>query len=321
MPNVSVIMPAYNVEPYLAHAAVSVLQQSYTDLELIIVDDGSTDRTGDVAEQLRLSDPERVRVIAQPNRGLPAARNAALAMSQGRFLALLDSDDVWEPHFLERQMAVLAAHPEVDLVTGNARFLGGRKHGATIYPCPDPRPPITLATIISDEEAVFVMTVFRRRVFETIGGFDESPGMSEDFDYWLRAALAGFRFARNPEPLAWYRRRDDSISADAIRVLSRALCVCAKMRPICAQRPERPLLERQIAYYETELEAAKARQALTAGDMGTAAAALEALHLRRPSIRTAVARLLARRAAPLLAAVYQLKVRARRMCFALRAST
>jgi glycosyltransferase involved in cell wall biosynthesis len=321
MPTVSVIMPAYNVEPYLADAAVSVLRQSYTDFELIIVDDGSTDRTGDVAEQVRVSDPERVRVITQANLGLPAARNAALNLSQGQFLALLDSDDVWEPPFLERQMAVLVAHPEVDLVTGNARFLGGPKHGATVTPCPDSRPPITLATIISDEEAVFVMTVFRRRVYETIGGFDESVKCNEDFDYWLRASLAGFRFARNAEPLAWYRRRDDSLSADAIRMLSGAVRICKRARALCAERPERDLLEQQIAYYETELDAATVRHALGTGDMPAAAAALTALHVRRPSLRTAVARLLARRAAPVLAALYQLKVRARRLRFPARAST
>ena len=79
MPNVSVIMPAYNVAPYLAQAAVSVLQQSYGDLELIIVNDGSTDRTGDVAEQVRLSDPQRVRVIEQKNTA--SSLPASLAMS------------------------------------------------------------------------------------------------------------------------------------------------------------------------------------------------------------------------------------------------
>jgi len=316
VPAVSVITPAYNIERYLADAASSVLRQTFTDLELIIVDDGSTDRSGVVAEQIRLTDPHRVRVITQRNTGLPAARNAALAASRGAFLALLDGDDLWEPRFLERQIAVLHANPELDLVTGNGRFLGGPNHGALVHPCPDPRTPITLATLIGDEQAVFIMTVFRRRVFETIGGFDETPGLSEDFDYWLRAVLAGFRFARNPEPLAWYRRRDDSISADAPRTLRRALRVCAKIRPVCADRPERDLLERQIAYYEAELDAALARQALAAGDMPAAAAALASLHARRPSLRTALATLLARHGAPVLAGLYRINVRARERRFA-----
>jgi glycosyltransferase involved in cell wall biosynthesis len=250
-------------------------------------------------------------VITQPNRGLPAARNAALAVSRGRFLALLDSDDVWESRFLERPIALLSANPDVDLVTSNGRFLGGAQHGELVNPIPDLRPPITLATLISDERAVFIMTVFRRRVFETIGGFDESPGLSEDFDYWLRAAVAGFRFARNHEALGWYRRRDDSISADALRSASRALRVCEKFRPICASRPERDVLERQIVRYQAELDAALARHALSVGDMPAVAAALASMHSRRPSLRIGVAMLLARHAAPVLAALYWLKVRTR----------
>jgi glycosyltransferase involved in cell wall biosynthesis len=318
LPLVSVIMPAFNAEPYLEDAARSVLGQTYSQLELIIVNDGSTDGTGAVAEHIRRRDPRRVRIIDAPHIGLPAARNAALDASRGEFLALLDSDDIWEPKFLERQMAVLIADPAVDLVTGNGRFLGSRRHGAPVRPWPDPRPPIMLASIIADEEAVFVMTVIRRRVFETIGGFDESLTTNEDFEYWLRAALAGFRFARNAEPLAWYRRRDDSLSANAVRMLSGVLHVCARVRPLLADKPERELLERKIDYYEAELCAAKAREALAVGDMSKAAAALDALQACRPSLRTALALVLAQRGAPMLAALYHLKHWARELRAVLR---
>jgi glycosyltransferase involved in cell wall biosynthesis len=311
-PLVSVLMPAYNVEPYLADAAISVLRQTYADLELIIVDDGSTDRTGQIAEEIRLSDPQRVRVIARRNGGQSAARNSALAISRGEFLALLDGDDIWDPEFLAQQMAVFDTHPQIDLVTGNGRFLGSTRHGWPVRPFPDRRPRITLATIISDEQAVFVMTVFRRRVLDTIGGFDESLRTNEDFEYWFRAAMAGFRFARNSEPLAWYRRRHDSLSAEGPRMLAGALRVCAKMRPLLAERPERDLLDRQIAHYETELLVARTRHALAGGDMTAAATALAALQARRPSLRHAMAALLARRASGLLAALYQLRLRARR---------
>lgn len=302
-------MPAYNVAAYLDAAARSALDQTYPQLELLIVDDGSTDGTPQVAETVRQRDPDRVRIIRQENRGLAGARNTALRAARGAFFALLDSDDLWDPGFLEHQMQTFRRHPEVDLVTGNGRYLGGRRHGAAVRPYPDPRPPVSLATIITDEEAVFVMTVFRRRVFETVGGFDESLRTNEDFDFWLRAALAGFRFVRNPEPFAWYRRRDDSLSADAPRMLSGALVVCAKARGLIGDRPERALLERQIAYYEAELDAAVARQALETGDGRRAAEALASLHTRRPSMRTAVAALMARRAAPVLTRLYRLKRR------------
>jgi glycosyltransferase involved in cell wall biosynthesis len=307
MHTVSILMAAYNVEQYLADAAWSALHQSYTDLELIIADDGSTDRTAAVAEQIRRQDPDRVRVVTTTNGGPSVARNAGIAVARGDIFAVLDSDDIWERDFLAEQMAILAAHPEIDLVTGNGRYLGGPRHGQTVRPWPDTRPPITLERIIADEEAVFIMTVFRRRVFETIGGFDETLRGNEDFDYWLRAAVAGFRFARNAEPLAWYRRRDDSLSADAVRMLRGALRVCEKVRLLCADRPERDALDRQMAYYATELEAALARAALASGDAAAAAAALTALQQRRPSLRTGVAALLARHASPVLTALYQLK--------------
>ena len=306
MPTVSVIMPAYNVAPYIGDAARSVLQQTYDDLELVVADDGSTDETLEVVERLRARDP-RIRTVSIPNSGPSAARNAAMRLARGEFFALLDSDDIWEKEFLARQMAIFDANPRVDLVSGNSRYLGSQWHGRSVGPWPDPRPPITLETIISDERAVFIMTVFRRRVLEAVGGFNESLKGNEDFDFWLRAALAGFVFARNDEPLAWYRRRDDSLSSNGIGMLRGAIELCRQWLPAFDGRPERRLMERQIEYYEAELDAALARNALAVGDSAEAARALEALNSRRPSMRTAVAAVLARRAGPFLSAMYHLK--------------
>ncbi|MGE5815669.1 MAG: glycosyltransferase [Acidobacteriota bacterium] len=303
-------MPAYNVAPFLEDAARSALAQTYPNLELLVIDDGSVDGTAAIADRIQRGDPARVRVIRRANGGLAAARNTGLNAARGQFFALLDSDDIWEPGFLEHQMATFEFKPSIDLVTANGRYLGGVRHGMLVRPCPDPRPPLTLAAIIADEEAVFVMTVFRRRVFEAIGGFDEALRTNEDFDYWLRAAVAGFQFARNPQPLAWYRRRDGSLSSDAPRMLRGALRVCVKSRALIGDRPERALLERQIAYYEAELDAAIVREALASGDGPGAAQALASLNSRRPSIRTALAAVVARRAGPLLSAAYRLKRRA-----------
>jgi hypothetical protein len=148
---------------------------------------------------------------------------------------------------------------------------------------------------------------------ESIGRFDESPGISEDFHYWLRAALAGFRFARNDQPLAWYRRRNASVSADGVSALRRALLACHRIRPAFGSRPELRMLDERVAYFEAELDAALARQALSSGDMPAVADALSALYRRRPSIRTAVAAWLARHAAPVLAVLYHLRLRTRHL--------
>jgi hypothetical protein len=134
-------------------------------------------------------------------------------------------------------MAILAERPDVDVVTGNAWYLGSRLDGQLARPCPDPRPAPDLAHIIADETAIFIMTVFRRRVVDAIGGFDESFRTNEDYDYWLRAAAAGFRFARNDRPLGRYRRRDDSLSASEVRMLQGILHVYRKIRALVAGRP------------------------------------------------------------------------------------
>ncbi|MBI2221870.1 MAG: glycosyltransferase family 2 protein [Acidobacteria bacterium] len=310
MPAVSVITPAYNVAQYLLDAAESALRQTFADLELIIVNDGSTDTTGEIAETIRRRDPARVRVVTQPNAGLSGARNSAMQAATGEYFALLDSDDTWEPEFLASQMAIFEASPEVDLVTGNALFLGSRLEGRPVRPCPDMRPAITLERIIADEEAVFVMTVFRRRVYHAIGGFDTTLRTNEDYDYWLRAAAAGFRFARNPLPLARYRRRDDSLSASEVRMIAGILKVYDKARTSCVPgTPARRVLEAQIARFEAELELAHARHALASGDHAAAARALAALRSLQPTFKHRAAAFLARYAAPLLAAAYQFKQR------------
>jgi len=294
MPAVSVIMPAYNVAPYIGDALSSVLGQTFTDFEVVVTDDGSTDQTAAIVGPFAARD-ERVRLLRKKNGGLSSARNHALRHAAGQFFALLDSDDVWDPGFLEAQVAILRARPEVGVVTGNARYLGGPRDGAPARPWPDPRPEPSLATILADEQAVFIMSVFRREVFISVGDFDESMRTNEDYDYWLRAAVAGFRFARQDRPLGQYRVRGDSLSASEERMLRGILRVYAKLAPALADKPhERAILERQVARFEGELLAAQAKQAIETGRFTDAAAFLDALHRRRPDLSITIARLMAR---------------------------
>ena len=300
-------MPAYNVAAYLAAAVESVAAQTWTDWEVIIVDDGSTDETGKVAERLAGSDT-RVRVQHQRNGGISAARNRALLEARGEFIAILDSDDLWAPEYLSAQLRVFDEHPHVDVVTGNGWFLGGRHDGEIARPYPDIRPQPTLATILGDETSIFIMSVFRRRVYERIGGFDEALRTNEDYDYWLRAALAGFQFHRNDTPLCYYRRRDDSISAVDVRMLAGILRVYAKLRPQLVDLPaELKILDRQTARFQRECLAAQARIALTSGDTTTAADHLAALYALGGGGAARVASFMARRAPWLLTRAYQLR--------------
>lgn len=304
MPAVSVIMPAYNVAPYIGDAIESVLAQTCTDFELIVVNDGSTDATGAIAGGY--ASDGRVRVVHQANGGISAARNHGLRLARGEVFAILDSDDVWEPGYLSAQMRILEERPEVDIVTGNAWFLGSSLHGQLARPYPDPRPQPSLAGILADETAIFIMSVFRRRVFERIGPFDETLRTNEDYDYWLRAACAGFVFHRNDQPLGFYRRRDDSLSASELRMLPGILEVFRKLRPHLAGRDtEVAILDAQVARFETEHVAAEARVAIETGDFATASQLLAALHRRRGGPALRIVALMARWTPAVLSTLYR----------------
>jgi glycosyltransferase involved in cell wall biosynthesis len=300
-------MPAYNVAPYIGEAIESVLSQTYADFELLVVDDGATDGTDIIAERYAARDA-RVRLIRQANAGISAARNHGLRVATGPVIAILDSDDAWDPAYLEQQMAILDGHPHVDIVTGNAWFLGSSLHGRPARPWPDRRPAPTLADILADETAVFIMSIFRRRVYEAVGPFDETLRTNEDYDYWLRAACAGFRFYRNDKPLGYYRRRDNSLSADELRMLPGILQVLRKLRPQLLNRPaELAMLDAQMARFETEHVAAQARGAIASGDFAAARRHLSTLHGRRGGAILRVAKVMARWTPALLSTVYNVR--------------
>lgn len=307
MPAVSVIMPAYNVAPYIGAALESVLAQTFRDFEVLVVDDGATDESAAIAAAFVARDP-RVRLLQKVNGGLSSARNHALRHSAGALLALLDSDDLWDPEYLEAQVAILRDRQEIAVVTGNGRFLEGRHDGEPARPFPDLRPEPDLTTMLGDETSVFIMSIFRREVYEAVGDFDESMRSNEDYDYWLRAALAGFRFARNDRPLGRYRQRDDSLSASEERMLKGILRVYDKHAPALASRPrERAVLEQQVDRFQIQLLAAQARSAIVAGRFGDAADALDALHARRPGVGVGLARVMAHWTPALLSRAYTLR--------------
>jgi glycosyltransferase involved in cell wall biosynthesis len=213
-PLVSVLIPAYDVEEFVAAAIESALAQTYPHVEVVVVNDGSTDGTADAIAPFR----ERIVYVDQPNRGLAGARNAAIAAASGSVLALLDADDLWLPDRLEHCVTLLEQRPELGLVTSDAflieegvkterRCYGDRR----IYPFPGPGED--QLDIISKRNFLFVSVVFRRNLVDEFGGFDESMARAEDYELWTRLLLAGARVGYVPDPLGYYRRRPGSLSA------------------------------------------------------------------------------------------------------------
>lgn len=234
-PLVSVVMPAYNAGPYLEAAIRSVLEQDYPAVELIVVDDGSSDGTPEFAAGFG----ERVRVLRQRNAGPAAARNRGMAAARGELVAFLDADDVWLPGKLRAQVDHLRSHPEVGIVYGAfLRWSAGPDGSFGPPPVPpgaDPGVPLVreqsgwIYTGLLFDNIVHVITaMLRKPVVDRLGGFDESLRTGEDYDFWLRASRQ-FQAAKLNRTLAWYRLHATSttrvprVENNEYRVLSKML--------------------------------------------------------------------------------------------------
>ncbi len=212
-PPASVVIPAYNAEPYIGEAIESALGQTYEPVEVIVVDDGSQDRTAEVAGAYR-----EVTLIRQENAGPSAARNRGFAATGGEFIAFHDSDDAMTPDKLEVQVGHLLESPSVgcvlaeqELVMEPGAELPFWAEGSKVETLMPPRPPE-----YADEPLVHPMTmVVRREVFEAVGGFDESLAPAEDFDWMLRASEEGVEIGRLSEVLLRRRIHPASLTQDA----------------------------------------------------------------------------------------------------------
>jgi glycosyltransferase involved in cell wall biosynthesis len=291
-PTVTIITPAYNASEFLSQTVASALAQTCRDFELLIVDDGSTDGTRGIAMAWQRTDP-RIRVLTRPHGGPSAARNTAIAHARGSYFALLDSDDLWHPTFLDSQMSILKGRSTIDVVTGNAYNLGGVRDGQPVNPAGKSCRELSLQEILERENSVFIMSVFRRAVVERITGFDERLPLNEDYDFWIRAAHAGFVFVHNPLPLGHYRRRPDSISANEIQMVTGIIRVFRNARELCANRPrELAVIRKQLARFEEERLLASAKANLVGRNFAAAANDFNSLlDVRRDFVTAAIARM------------------------------
>ncbi|WP_288944507.1 glycosyltransferase [uncultured Marinobacter sp.] len=213
MTMVSVVTPTFNRGRFLPEAVASVLAQTHTDLELIIVDDGSVDDTRKVLEPY-LAD-RRVRYFYQENRGQSHARNLALEHAEGDVIAFLDSDDLWAPDKLEKQLAVLRVKPEVDIVHGDEAMIDEQGAVVSFENMRRYSGRIT-RRLLADNSVSITTALVRRRCFDEMGGFDTSVGVADDYELWLRFS-ARYCFHYEPGIVASYRVMADQISSDKRR--------------------------------------------------------------------------------------------------------
>lgn len=216
-PIVSVIVPAYNAERFLGDAVRSVLGQSWRDLELIIVNDGSSDGTAEAAERFAAGDP-RVRVIHKTNGGLSSARNAGMAAARGELLCFLDADDALLPDKLERQVAFLDRARWCDLVYSD-HYVGDGALTPLWLDCRRP-PPIPMQELLVYKNWFAPMApLMRAELRSRVGDFDEHLASAEDWDFWIRAARHGV-FSYLAGPVGIYRSHSGQMHHDLRRMRS-----------------------------------------------------------------------------------------------------
>lgn len=233
LPLISIIIPAYNVSPYIGEALRSVFIQDFKSYEVIVVNDGSPD----TPELEKVLEPYRDRIvyIRQENGGISAARNAAIRVARGELIALLDGDDVWREGKLTEQLAFMK-QGEFDMVYADGLLIGDVPwpKGTTFMDRTPSDGPVTLTSLLDMRSTVLVSTVIMRAdLVDQVGGFDEKDKKifaTEDFDLWLRLAHAGARIGYEKKTLADYRCRPDSLSASRIKLHEAALSVLEKTR-------------------------------------------------------------------------------------------
>ena len=228
MPHVSVVIPLYQTEAYIEQALGSVLAQTFTDFEVLVIDDGSHDRGPEIARSL--ADP-RIKVITQKNRGLAGARNSGILHAKGTHIALLDADDLWEPRKLELHIKQLDGDESIDVSFSASRLIDEagidigleqkpKRHALELvdFFC---RNPVGNGSAPVLRRTALDKIAFNDEVLQRTCWFDESFRQSEDIECWLRlAAGAGCRFAYVDEALTLYRVNSGGLSANVEKQLA-----------------------------------------------------------------------------------------------------
>lgn len=196
---VSVIIPAFNAESFLAEAIDSVLNQTRKATEILVIDDGSVDRTGAIAQSYA---DQGVRYLRQEHAGYVAALNLGLHATSGMCVAFLDADDLWTENKLSLQMGHLESDPSAEVALGHLQRMW-KPSGSQEWSYRSPELGLALTAV-----------VVRRSVFENTGYFDSKMSHGADWDWFFRARERGTRFVTHPEVTMFYRRHDANMSTD-----------------------------------------------------------------------------------------------------------
>lgn len=225
-PKVSVLITTFNKAASIEECIESVLKQTYSDYELIIIDDGSTDNTEQLLKKITDS---RINIFTQENKGIAKARNQALKMSKGEYIAFLDSDDLWEVDKLKLQVDVLNTNPNIGVVNSKALVIDKNGQSQGIVVGANLNGNIKENLIKGEAIASLSIPLIRKECFDKVGLFNEELTHCEDLDFWLRIH-SYYKFKTINKTLTLYRRSDNNttkkysdVYASGKRVLENAL--------------------------------------------------------------------------------------------------
>jgi len=212
MPKVSVIIPTYNRKDIVCETIDSVLSQTCKDYEIIVVDDGSTDDTKSVLARYG----DKILYIYQENMGLSSARNTGIRNMCGEYIALLDSDDIWFPKKLEKQIQLLEENPDIALVSCRSEVIDSKGTHAGSYK-PSNYQSLDFNGLLVANHIVVSSVIVRKNILEDVGLFDETLRSYEDVDLWLRILLK-YKIFYSEDVLVKYRISPDALSRDMFKI-------------------------------------------------------------------------------------------------------
>ncbi|MDB5686811.1 MAG: hypothetical protein JWR77_1400 [Rhizorhabdus sp.] len=291
MPAISIIVPAYGVATMLGEALDSLLAQDRADWEAIVIDDGDARVAAAIAPYAAES---RIRFLQTDNKGLPTARNRAIAVARAPFIALLDGDDAYRPDYVSTMLKAAEASDRIGLVSCDAIYFGHDRAGERFSAYCAQALPASLDRVISRDFNVFICATIRRSAIDSVGGFDPGLRSAEDLDLWVRLLEAGWELAYVPRVLARYRRRPGQMSSNSVVMHQSALMVFERAEQRLAGRPERAVAAEMRAKTAKALEAEMGIGRVRAGATDEGVTMLRNAEVHKRSLRWRVAMALIR---------------------------
>jgi glycosyltransferase involved in cell wall biosynthesis len=304
---VSVVIPAYNAAPYIGATLDSVFKQAFTDFEVLVVNDGSPDTP---ALELALRPYQRIRYVRQENHGPSSARNRGIQAATGKYVAFLDSDDLWLPQHLAKQVIALEANSKLQMVYANGIYLRGDAPVGILFDNSIQSLPVDLDGLLHERATVITSSaVVLREALLRVGLFDEQLRRCEDYDLWLRLAQSGATISFTRE-IQIRHRQSNGLAANWELMRQALIQVYEKHLALGALTAEQSRFVRtKIKEISAAIEFRHAKRALLEGDFPKALTSVRSVQASDPSWKLGILRIGLQQFPHTMQALYRMHLR------------